>query len=261
MNGSFPENHHTRGPRLNTLYNVRDLGGYAAAGGRQTQSGRFLRADAPVRLDAHDLQVLFSYPVRTVIDLRSRSEIVAAPSMLISFPEITYHNVPLLGDDMEQAMAALYEHSVRPAAYPDGRAYQVGLADLYLLLLDKSQALIGRVMNLLADAADGACLINCSHGKDRTGLVAALLLLLAGVDETNIVENYQVSASLLQPWFDTFIHEVPAADRVFFNTDPENMRIALDHLVRHYGSAEQYLGICGVSPQQLGRLKSRLLDS
>ena len=156
---------HTRGPRLNTLYNVRDLGGYTTQDGKMTQPGRFLRADAPIRLDEHDRSVLAAYPVRTVIDLRTDSEIRSAPSVLAQDADVNYHHVSLMGDDIGKAMAALADHAyaqaqakARESAMEKARAnaientqasmldntqaslpYQVGPADFYIMLLDRSQ--------------------------------------------------------------------------------------------------------------------------
>ena len=257
MKRSISIQQHTRGPHLHTLYNVRDLGGYATVTGQTTQSGRFLRADAPVRLDEHDRSILLAYPVRTVIDLRSDSELKAAPSHFAQDTSVNYHHVSLMGDDIGKAMAALAEYAYQNA---NNRAAQVGPADFYVMLLDRSQESIGQVMNLLADAPPGTSLFNCSHGKDRTGVIAALLLLLAGVPEDAVVENYQVSDILLQPWFDTFIHEIPKKDLVFYNTNPRHMRQTLDHLALHYGSVDHFLDRCGVSDRQQERLKTRLLE-
>lgn len=261
---------HTRGPRLNTLYNVRDLGGYTTQDGKMTQPGRFLRADAPIRLDEHDRSVLAAYPVRTVIDLRTDSEIRSAPSVLAHDADVNYHHVSLMGDDIGKAMAALADHAYAQAQAKAQAStldntqaslpYQVGPADFYIMLLDRSQKPIGQVMKILADAPSGASLFNCSHGKDRTGVIAALLLLLAGVSDDDVVENYRVSDVLLQPWFDTFIHEIPEKDLVFYNTNPLHMRKTLDHLSAHYGSAAQFLDRCGVSAHQQERLKVKLLQ-
>ena len=131
---------------------------------------------------------------------------------------IRYHNIPLLGASLERDMMRLQINN---------GSKKISLADLYRHILDQSQPAIGAVMLTLAAADNGARLFNCSHGKDRTGLIAALLLALAGVSHDNIVADYQVSESLLKPWFDTFIHKVPETDRRFFMTPPHFMREAL----------------------------------
>ncbi|HBP37599.1 MAG TPA: hypothetical protein DD640_02445 [Clostridiales bacterium] len=239
--------------QLQTLYNVRDLGGFSASGGRVTAHGRFLRSDAPVRLNAHDLQLLLDYPIHTVIDLRSLSEIQDQAPGLRDHPAVTYHNIPLLGSDLEAEIAALPGFEV-------GRE-QIGLPDLYVYLLDHARDSLGQVFRLLAEVRDnGACLFHCSHGKDRTGLVAALLLMLAGVSDPDIVEDYQISSAYLKPWFDTFISSVPEDTLHFFQTDPQNMILTLNYFRRHYDSAENFMLICGLNQKEITRLQEKMLS-
>jgi len=236
---------------LQTLYNVRDLGGYLALDGCRTVSGRFLRADAPVRLNQYDRQLLLHYPVRTVIDLRSQSELRQQPHNLKDCSEISYFNIPLLGDELDGEIAMLKQQKTGNRA--------IDLSDLYIYILDNAHQAIGKVMNCLAHAPEGACFFNCSHGKDRTGLIAALLLLLAGVSEKDVIDDYKISHALLKPWFDTFIDQIPPENRIFFNTNPENMQRTLGHFYRLYQSAEAYMNHCGVHPATIAVLKKKLL--
>ena len=236
---------------LESLYNIRDLGGYPAAGGRKTRCGRFIRSDAPVSLSETDLETLLAYPVRHVIDLRSESEIRQQPHDLKHNPAVHYVNIPLLGTDLERDLMSLQQKN-------DNQA--ISLADLYRHILDQSQKAIGTVMQTMARAEGGARLFNCSHGKDRTGLIAALLLSLADVDPGSIIEDYRISEGLLKPWFDTFIQTVPQAHRHFFVTPPRFMKETLDHLSEKYHSASEYLLLCGVLPPELDRLRHLLLE-
>jgi protein-tyrosine phosphatase len=235
---------------LQTLYNIRDLGGHPTNDGRKTLCGRFIRSDAPVRLSPADLSALLAYPVRLVIDLRSQSEIRQQPHNLRDHPEITYHHIPLLGVSLERDMMRLQINNGHK---------KISLVDLYRHILDQSQAAIGNVMKTLAAADNGARLFNCSHGKDRTGLIAALLLALAGVSYNNIVHDYQVSEALLKPWFDTFIHLVPETDRRFFMTPPHYMRETLAYIDAKYQSVSAYLMACGVDAPVQERLRQLLL--
>lgn len=236
---------------LKSMYNVRDLGGFATADGQITSFGRFLRSDAPTHLDPDDLQALLDIPVRTVIDLRSPTEFKDLPNDLRDQSAINYINIPLLGADLDAGIASVQ-------LFEPGRE-KVGLPDLYIHLLDQSQESFGLVFAQLANAPEnGACLFHCSHGKDRTGLVAALLLMLAGVSDSDIIMNYQISYFYLKPWFDTFIDTVPAEILHFFNTDPVNMELTLAYFHRHFTSAAEYLEICGVSPAEILELRRRL---
>jgi len=130
---------------------------------------------------------------------------------------------------------------------------------MYRHILDESQPAIGAVMRTFAAADQGARLFNCSHGKDRTGLIAALLLTLAGVAHDRIIDDYQVSESLLKPWFDTFIEQVPKSDRRFFITPPHFMRATLAHIRENYRDITAYLLQCGVPLTVQERLRQQLL--
>lgn len=246
-----PVRHPTR-LLLQTMYNVRDLGGFATRDVQVTAFGRFLRADAPVRLNKADLEQLLDFPVRTVIDLRSQSEIGDKPNILRESPGVAYFNIPLLGFDLNEGIASVRQFS--------GNWTSVKLSDLYIHLLEQAQEPLGQVFSQLAAARSGASLFHCSHGKDRTGLVAALLLMLAGVSDTDIIDNYQVSATYLKPWFDTFIDQIPADILHFFNTHPQNMALTLQYFHGHFASPEIYLAKCGVGPAEINELRRRMVN-
>ena len=234
---------------LDTMYNVRDLGGYPTKSGQMTAYGHFLRADAPNRLSDADLHKLLEYPVTTVIDLRSPSENNEEQYRLRNNPNVDYFNIPLLGFDMMASIMAMNETDDPYIAIPD----------LYIRLLDKACEPIGKVMTRLAGAKPGTCMFHCTHGKDRTGIISALLLLLADVNDEDIIANYQVSATYLKPWFDTFIADLPAEILHFFKTDPDSMEKTLEYFHKTYISAEKYLTCCGVAAQSLNRLRQKLV--
>jgi protein-tyrosine phosphatase len=245
-----PQNGNSRLP-LQTLYNARDLGGLATADGGVTAYGRFIRSDAPVRLSPGDLQFLLDYPVRTVIDLRCDDEMKGKDHSLRDRPEIDFHHIPILGDNIDDAM-----NTVRLLTDRNGK---VSLASLYIYAMEKAKPQFGRVFSTLAAAGPGAILFHCSLGKDRAGLVSTLLLLLAKVSEEIIIEQYAISSVYLKPLVDSFINEVPREELHFFYTHPENMRQALDHFHQEYASPEAYLSSCGLSAGEIEQLRVKLL--
>lgn len=233
---------------LETMFNVRDLGGYPTRDGSITSFGKFIRADAPFRLNEHDLQTLLQLPVTTVIDLRSPSENNQENYRLNASPDVDYFNIPLLGFDMMASIMAMNDSDDPYIAVPD----------LYIRMLEKAQEPIGDVITRLARAKSGACLFHCTHGKDRTGIIAALLLMLASVRDQDIIADYQVSATYLKPWFDTFIQGLPAEIMHFFRTEPENMEKTLEYFHQNYRSVDQYLNNCGVDASDIARLRQKL---
>jgi protein-tyrosine phosphatase len=235
---------------LDSLFNTRDLGGVPLASGGFTTYRHFLRSDETAKISDADISRLMEYPVNLVIDLRTASEIRQLPSRFADIAGIRYVNISLLGDDLGKGMA-----DIRPLnpKYPE-----TTLSDFYIHMLLHYGQDIGRAFNLMAEQSDGALLFHCAHGKDRTGLVAALLLKLAGASDLDIIENYAVSYELLLPWFQTFWHEIPEHVKPFFNTDRENMEETLAFINRNYTDVPQFLAANGVSIEAMARLRNRL---
>ncbi len=237
-----------------TLYNIRDLGGFPTRGGQTTVHGRFLRSDAPVRLNSDEVAHLRDLPVKQIIDLRSPSEIDQTPYPLADLPDLAYSNIALLGRNLDSHMNQLerlfYSEQLR----------RPELVDLYLYMIDYEQEKIGRVMHTLAMTHCGARLFHCSHGKDRTGLISALLLLLADVPRAHIVSDYAISEKRLQPWFDLNADRIPESHQRFLMTPAHYMEKTLDHLVHKHGTVSRYLEACQVTAAVQDQLKALLLD-
>jgi len=250
---SVPVTSHLERLPLDSLFNTRDLGGIPIANGGFTAFGRFLRSDETAKLSDADLVRLIDYPVKLVIDLRTPSEIRQLPSRLAHVEGIRYANVSLMGDDLDEGIAAI-------EIYKPGRTEST-LGDFYIHMLKHSGREIGRVFSIMAEQQDGAMLFHCAHGKDRTGLIAALLLKLAGASDDDIIENYAISFRLLLPWFETFWDQVPDRVRPFLNTDRENMEETLAFFNSHYASVSQYLAIQDVPEQTVERIRQMLIGA
>ena len=158
---------------------MRDLGGYPLRGGGMTARGAFLRSDATGELSPLDIAKLRSMGLSLVIDLRGPGEIVAAPSRLLGLEGVRYSSRPLLDGIQSSGFAGDL-----PAT----------LAELYISILDGGKARLRSVFEELS-SADGLRLFHCSAGKDRTGVVAMLLLELAGAVDEAIVADYASSAA------------------------------------------------------------------
>ena len=233
-------------------YNIRDLGGYAAVGG-ETRWRQILRADALHRLDEAGVAKLVDAGVRTVIDLRHDHELTKAPNPFARIGEVNYVNI------------SLFEQLTPPGAVDEqGRVTNV-LLELYKMALAQRQEAIRQVFASLADAPEGAVLFHCTAGKDRTGIIAALLLAAHGVDAPTIREDYAVTASLIAPMVDELIHDAEArgadveAFRHLLASTPETMSAFLIHLDETYGGADSYLELAGLSAGQRARLRDRFI--
>jgi protein-tyrosine phosphatase len=166
--------------------NFRDLGGYRAVGGARTRWGQIFRSDALVLQDL-DFDTFASLGIQAVYDLRSDLERETTPNRL---PDAfhTIAEVALIGDE-----------ATRPAfdaTLQDGESF---LADLYVHVLESSAGTIGLILSGLADETRLPAVFHCAAGKDRTGLVAAVLLSVLGVSEEDILDDYELTSRYRPP--------------------------------------------------------------
>ena len=251
-------NEPTRRLHWEACYNARDLGGYATADGGRTRWGAFVRADNMSRLTPAGQSALIDYGVRTIIDLRGASELTIDVNPFATSSDDPYHpvylNLPLgLGADRAGIRA------VEAAAEGDDGS----LLELGRQVLDHYWRGIAGIMRAIAAAPEGAVLFHCHAGKDRTGLVAALLLALAGVPNATIVEDYALSQVCLRPIFEQRLGQEPDPVRRerlarMIGAAPETMLGVLAHLDARHGGAERYLRAAGVADRDLERLRRRI---
>ena len=227
--------------------NIRDLGGHPLAGGGRTKFGRVVRADAIRQLSDTGWASLVDYGVRTVVDLRFPSELDADPPR--ELPVDVVH-VPLLDERDAEAMAAIDHWDTTVGAY--------------LEMLERFRPNFARAVSAIARAPEGAVLVHCQGGKDRTGLVVALLLTLAGVPPEEIADDYGLSAANLEhltaEWVAEAPHEQEAERRRRISKgDPQTMLDVLTELEARHGSVRTYLVEGGASEDELDRAVRRLL--
>jgi protein-tyrosine phosphatase len=224
---------------LDGTRNVRDVGGYPAADGRQTRWRTLLRSDELTQVPAATADAFARLGLRQVIDLRWPEELEVAPNAFRRSTTVRYTSIPLLADD------------------PTPHA---GLAGMYRHVLDARGPQLAAVAHaLLAD--DGLpAVIGCAAGKDRTGVTIALLLDLLGVPRPIIVDDYALSAH----HFATPVAHVEPDDwrsgSLVVDSPPEFIAEALDHLDRHHGGARELLRRNGLADAQLDALVDRLTE-
>lgn len=229
----------TRRIRLGKMLNLRELGGYPAAGGKTTRWGSLLRGDNPMGMTRADRDWLLERGFTTVIDLRSAAERTHLPDELDGQPGFTVHHIPLSGGEKLPNQEEL-----------------VGLG--YFRMLERKDE-VRAVLETVADAPGGV-LFHCMAGKDRTGCIAALLLTLAGVDRLDILADYQVSELYIRPviqWMRKRQTDIPA---YVGSSRPEYLEDCLNRLETAYGSVANYLYAAGLTDQVLSRLRGRLLE-
>lgn len=229
---------------LEGAYNVRDLGGYPAAGGQTVRKGQFLRGASLSHLTASDRTFLLQYGLAAIIDLRSPFEAERNPDPDFGIPVFSF---PLLDSlNSKDFQGALPE----------------SLSQMYIQLLDQCSSVFAAIFRFMSQS-DGCALFHCTAGKDRTGLCAMLLLSLAGVDDDTIIADYAASDDYLQDVIlrqrSSLLKEGITVNEELLHAAPENMKTALAHLHAQYKDAETYLSRAGLLSQELRTIRRRLL--
>jgi protein-tyrosine phosphatase len=234
--------------RLDGAHNVRDLGGYPAEAG-QTRWGVFFRGDSLHQLTDADIEILLNAGTRTVIDLRHDAEVHAAPNRLAGAAQIAYRHIPIFRGSMSAAGGAAHD-----------------LRQVYAYMVDHCQAGLGEALSALADAEDGGVLFHCSAGKDRTGIVAALTLGLAGVPDAVIAADYALTAVAMEALRPILVEQTIArggsaeALEPLLSSHPEDILALLDYVRATYGGVEAYAARLGLEGERMMRLRERFVE-
>ena len=237
------------------LLNARDLGGHPTADGGETKYGRVVRADSIRRLTDAGWQALLDYGVKTIIDLRTDAELETDPPAELP---LEVQHLSLFDED------PIFFTKVESVAEAAPTA-AVATRDVYLLFLESFKRNVAAAIRAVANAPDGVVVVHCMGGKDRTGLVTALLLHIAGVDTAEIAADYALSEERLRPrheeWFARAETEAELERlRRVAQTPPEAIVGVFEELERRYGSIEDYLRSGGLTDEELALIRSRLRD-
>ena len=247
--------------------NVRDLGGLPTSGGGTTRYGALLRSDNLERLTPAGWSALGSYGVKTIVDLRFADETSTYAPPAARRPSTAYVppadvvtvQVSVLGDHDP----ALDVHLDRiSAAHTDEVA---STRATYVDMLERFQTRFAEAVVAVARAEEGAVLIHCHAGKDRTGLVVALLLAVAGVPDEVIAADYALSAANLEPLSLAWIHEADDVElrefrRRVCSSPAQAMIEVLAELGARPGGVCGYLTDGGLDEADLARVRALLVS-
>ncbi|HIE5355120.1 TPA: tyrosine-protein phosphatase [Stenotrophomonas maltophilia] len=241
---------------LEGAWNVRTFAGLQGRHG-PIPAEAFVRTADLGRLTDADRDALAAAGVKLDIDLRTADEERQSPDLLARDERFDYQRISLMGTEQMDLQKMM-------ASFPDT------LGDAYVQWLGHSQPQFKQVFQRIAAQQDGTVLFHCTAGKDRTGIIAGLLLDLAGVSKADIVHNYAISAHYLQgqpkdsamnAQIMALIRQNPEIGRKMAGmagTAPDNMERFLAALRSQYGGAEGYLKAIGVSEREIHQLKIRL---
>jgi protein tyrosine/serine phosphatase len=259
---------------LEGVVNIRDVGGLPTADGRRIRSGVLIRsANLSSVTEADVARLVNELRVRRVLDLRTDVEVRnSEPGLLRGTDGVTFHNLSLYPDGKSEAEAELEAQAeaeanpdpVAPWAgehYPEGRDPQVVS---YLRYLERRPDSIVAALRAIAEP-DGATVVHCAAGKDRTGMVIALALSVAGVPPELIAADYAESQSqmiaIIRQLADIDLYElsVDEPDKIP-PTTAETMLGVLECIEADHGGVLAWLAEHGWTEQDTERLRTTLID-
>lgn len=237
--------------RLEGLHNIRDLGGLTLPEGGVTRFGSVLRGCSMRELTPRGRAALAAHEFAMVIDLRSDRERETHPTWITAAPGVTTLHVPLFA-----GLSPVYKMANSSRGF--------SLVERYAAALDQAGPHFAQAIRAVAEAPKGAVLIHCTAGKDRTGLLAALLLSLAGVPKPEIVADYHMSVTEGRPYIERLKRSSQArktAPRLLermLDAPPAVMEETLSLLEHRHGGARAYLTAAGLSAETAEAAARRL---
>lgn len=249
---------------LDGAVNVRDLGGLPTRDGRETARARLLRADNLQDLSAADVTKLVrDFGVTTVVDLRSTTELAAeGPAPLDAVPGVCHAHHPVLpevGSNTDViADALLARDRMDRSRYPDDP-----VCGHYLGYLEDRPDQVAGALRSIA-RAEGAALVHCAAGKDRTGVVVALALTVAGVPAQAVVADYAASGERTEAIMArlrrsrVYARDIDSKPAGLHRPRPETMAAFLEQMQARYGGVEAWLAGQGLGAADLTALRVKL---
>lgn len=248
---------HDRHLLFEGAFNVRDLGGLSAGGGRRVRAGLLYRADGVHRLTSPDVARMQELGVRTVLDLRTTRELEEWGT----FPAtdgIAHHHLPVLRETWDRM-------GLDPVREEQGAVDF--LAARYAEMLVEGAAALGTALGTVADGDAHAVVFHCAAGKDRTGVLAMLVLALLGVADDEIAADYHLSRHGTARWLTwvaetrpSVLEEMVDQPKAFLDSPEEVAHRVLEALRAEHGSPEAYVAGIGVDDATVERLREALLE-
>jgi protein-tyrosine phosphatase len=207
--------------------------------------GVLVRSDSIAHLTPVGREAMVAYGVTTVIDLRTDDELQRAPNPCADNAGPAYRHLPLIDDSM---MVGLDEAS--------------GMFERYLWMLDGRPEAFRAIFDAVA-AADGGVVFHCFAGKDRTGLVAAMLLSVSGVSDDTIAADFAETDAQLAIRYEQWLAAAAPERRIEMREDlrcpPDRILGVLAHLRQRWGGVQGYMEAAGVAPTTIDELSAKLV--
>ncbi|OUC80292.1 tyrosine-protein phosphatase [Gordonia lacunae] len=257
--------------RIPGTSNLRDIGGYRTREGRSIATNRVFRSEALVMPGGSNSYAIYdetaaedyrNLALSTVIDLRADDEMVRAPTAWADVSGAALVEIPIA-----EGGEGADTNYMRMLLGGDMKRFEIeDMTRFYIGLVERRGEALGQAIRVLADATRLPALVHCAAGKDRTGVLIALLLGALDVADDDVVADFALTGILRPNRIDTYAHLFVAKDRdpeiarVLFESPPESMRALLAHLDAEYGGVRGYLAKrAGVDDEIVEDLRRALL--
>lgn len=222
---------------LSCTANTRELGGIKTSDGGITKNNVFWRSDVTAAPTAKDIQMLLSNRIMTIIDMRTDEEVQKTPNGFADIAGFAYHHFPITeGSGVPESFESV------PRSYMD-----IATAEN-----------MPKVMRAVADAEAGV-LFHCTAGKDRTGVVSAIILMLCGVEREAVVSDYTVSCEYNKEKLNAFLQAHPEVDRDIVLANEKSMNGFIDLFNEHFDSVEYYFTGLGLAVGYADMIRNKLI--
>lgn len=236
--------------RMEHAFNMRDMGGYETADGKVTAFGKLLRSDGLYALSREEWARLEEYGIRTVLDLRSLSEIKGNPDLV---PDgIRWIHCPMQTNQIDM-------NDISGSA---SKAFVESLTQGYLHMVKENvNLLVATLKELIEGLKRGAVLFHCSAGKDRTGVLASAVYYLMGVEREDIIADYEVTYTYNKRGINRLLEQMDEHTRAIMEPLMASDPAAMDSLVSYYEEINllQYLESYGMTQEEIELLKTYFL--
>jgi protein-tyrosine phosphatase len=250
---------------LEGAVNVRDLGGLPTEDGQQTAYGRLLRSDNLQDLSPSDIATLVDgIGVTTVVDLRTSGEReIEGPAPLDAVPGVRHVHHPVLPELGSRADAVAEALLVKKIEQDQARYPEDITCGHYLgYLEDRPEEVTGALRSIMN--SEGAAIVHCAVGKDRTGVITAMALTVAGVRPETVVADYMATADRMEAIIgrlrksQTYAEDLDSKPVSAHRPRPETMEAFLRQLNARYGGIARWLAGHGFGDDEFSKLSARL---
>lgn len=226
---------------IDEIENMRELGGYRTRDGKIIKNNLLIRSNLPKKLSNKAISDLVDKNITTIIDLRNDEEVKKCSGIFVTNKLFNYHRIKIKGD----------------GKLPDSPET---VLDSYIEMLEGKEE-INKIFSIISNSK-GGILYYCNAGKDRTGVISALILKLLDVDDKDIVIDYIASGVYLKEMLDEFSSS-SEIERIkdIITPKAETMFGILEYIKDHYDGILNYLNSCGVLAEELEFIKSKYLEN